>query len=86
MTELVLSADLDALIAELWQAQGSDLLLTAGAPPLMRVDGSLRPADGYAVLRTADTEHLAVGLFSDRQRALFEARSEVDFSFTWRCA
>lgn len=80
----MLPADLDALIAALWQAHGSDLLLTAGAPPLLRVDGSLRPADGRAVLTRTDTERLADGMFSDRQRAVFEGGSEVDFSFTWR--
>jgi twitching motility protein PilT len=84
MTEVASSADIDVLVAELWQAKGSDLLLTAGAPPLLRVDGELRPAEGRAPLTAHDTQQLAVGLLSGRQRTVFDAGSEVDFSFTWR--
>src|SRR4051812_8452699 len=36
----------DALLEALWDAKGTDLLLTVGAFPLVRVDGALRPVDG----------------------------------------
>jgi twitching motility protein PilT len=84
MIESALPADVDALVAALWQAKGSDLLLTAGAPPLIRVDAELRPVAGHRALTGHDTRRLADGLFTDRQRQLFDTGSEVDFSFTWR--
>ncbi len=33
---------MDGLLDVVWQAGGTDLLLTAGAPPQMRVHGELR--------------------------------------------
>ena len=36
----------DAMLDQLWQLKGTDLLLTAGMPPQLRVDGSLRPVTG----------------------------------------
>src|SRR5712691_13078572 len=32
---------IDAYLEELWKRQASDLLITAGAPPFLRVDGAL---------------------------------------------
>src|SRR5688572_19448846 len=84
MTSIALDLDVDTLLGRLWQARGSDLLLTAGAAPLLRVDGGLHPAEGVAALTPADTERLALGLLNERQREQFAAGAEVDFSFTWR--
>jgi twitching motility protein PilT len=75
---------LDSLIAILWQARGTDLLLTAGATPLIRVDGDLQPVHDTPVLTGTDTEQAARLLLSDRQREVFDGGSEVDFSFSWR--
>ena len=40
------TAEIDAWLEELWNARGTDLLLTSGAPPLLRVDGEMRPVTG----------------------------------------
>ena len=74
----------DHLLQALWSAGGTDLLLTAGTAPLLRVDGELRPADGSAVLTPDDTLALAESLLTDRQRETFAASNELDFSFSWR--
>ena len=84
MTDTALPADLDELIATLWQMRGTDLLMTFGAAPLLRIDGELRPADGRAALDWSDTEQLAESLLNGRQAATFQAGSDVDFSFSWR--
>ena len=84
MTDITLDLDVDLLLTELWHAGGSDLLLTVGAPPLLRVDGTLRPAEGRPPLTPDDTERLALSLLDDRQRAGQAVGAEVDFSFTWR--
>lgn len=76
-------ADVLQLLQALWDAGGTDLLITAGAPPLIRVDGDLRPLPLYAPLRGEDTASLARVLLSLRQTAAFDGGTEIDFSFTW---
>lgn len=62
------------------QAGASDLHLTIGAPPQMRVDGKLSPLD-QLVLTPADTKRLAYSVMSDSQKHAFEEKWEFDFSF-----
>ena len=75
---------LEQLLETLWQRHGSDLLLTPGAPPLLRVDGALERMPRWESLTAADTEGMLSSLLSDIQRADFAARNEVDWSFSWR--
>ena len=84
MSDTALPPGIDSLIATLWQARGTDLLLTAGASPLIRVDGDLHPVRDTPVLSGEDTAQAADFLLSDKQREQFHAGSEVDFSFSWR--
>jgi twitching motility protein PilT len=75
----------DEMLGALWDAKGTDLLLTAGAPPLIRVDGDLRPVEGQDErLTPEDTKAAAEEVLSDRQREAFADRNELDFSFSWR--
>ena len=39
-----LGSRIDRLLEALWQAGGTDLLLSVGLPPMLRVDGRLSPA------------------------------------------
>ena len=45
-------------VQELWERDATDLLLTVGAPPLMRIDGELTPVPGAAPLTPDDTERI----------------------------
>ena len=45
-------------VQELWDRDATDLLLTAGAPPLMRIDGAITPVPGAAPLPPEDTERI----------------------------
>jgi twitching motility protein PilT len=58
----------------------SDLHLTAGSPPLFRVDGSLTP-NGAERLSPDETLKLAYSIMNEAQRKSFEQNKEVDFSF-----
>ena len=75
--------DIEILLNALWDAKGSDLLLTPGTTPLIRVDGVLRPVEGTERLTPADTESLLYGLLTSKRRAFFEEGKEIDFSFSW---
>jgi twitching motility protein PilT len=74
----------DDLLDQLWESKGTDLLITPGLSPMVRVDGDLSRMDGYGPLSGADTERLMRELTTEAQAATFDAGQEVDFSFTWR--
>ena len=58
----------------------SDLHLTVGLPPMVRVHGSLTPIAGYEKLTPNDTQDLARQMTSDAQWHEFVATHELDFS------
>ena len=72
------------LLEELWNAGGTDLLLTAGMPPQLRVHGELRAVPGQAVLTGEDTDALLAELLAAEQATAWAATHEYDFSFSWR--
>jgi twitching motility protein PilT len=75
---------LDQLLIQLWERRGTDLLLTAGARPLVRVDGDLHPLPEQPVLKPADTAAMAESLLSPGDMEIFKARGDVDFAFGFR--
>ncbi|HVF74902.1 MAG TPA: type IV pilus twitching motility protein PilT [Acidimicrobiales bacterium] len=77
------AATLDKYLAYLWDNSGSDLLLTAGAPPLARVDGALAPIPGTEPLDGATIEKLTAGVMPQEHHERFRTGREVDFSFSW---
>jgi twitching motility protein PilT len=70
------------MLKEIVAQRASDVHLHAGAPPYMRVDGSLKPFDGVPYLTPAQTEQIALAMMSEPQRELFLHRHELDFAFT----
>lgn len=75
---------IDQLLADLWQAGGTDLLLSVGLPPMLRVDGTLRPATGASSLTAEDTEALLAEVLTADQASAWDASHEYDFAFSWR--
>src|SRR3974390_2552039 len=68
----------------LWEQGGSDLLLTGGSAPRLRVDGRLRPVEGANPLSGAEVEHIVLSLLDESQVKIFEEHLDVDFSFSWQ--
>ena len=62
--------------------RASDIHLQAGAPPYIRVDGSLQAYESVPVLTPQQTEQIALAMMSEPQRELFLHRHELDFAFT----
>ena len=65
-------ASLDTMLIALVRGHGSDLHLTAGAPPTIRVDGTLRILPDYDPLRPVDTATLLRSVLSGEQWSQFE--------------
>jgi twitching motility protein PilT len=79
----VRSSDLSLVRAlELMLDMGaSDLHLTAGAPPTVRVAGVLRPLPGAPGLDAATLQRILYSIITQQQREIFEERLELDFSY-----
>jgi twitching motility protein PilT len=74
----------DGLLAELWQAGGTDLLLTVGMPPQIRVHGELTDVPGRPALTGQDTDALLAELLDADQHETWKTVQEYDFAFSWR--
>ncbi len=75
---------LDAWLSELHDRDGTDILLTHGSPPLLRVDKRLSPLDGAEPLTGAEIETIARTQLGDHYGDKLHLGREVDFSFSWR--
>ncbi len=62
------------------KGNASDLHITVGAPPIIRVDGKLVRTD-LDTLSPEDTKKLSYSLMNEKQRMKFEENSELDLSF-----
>lgn len=71
---------LPELLQQTVDLHASDLHLTTGTPPRVRVDGELRRLNEPELTAT-DTEALAYSVLTEAQKQRFEATLELDFSF-----
>jgi twitching motility protein PilT len=60
----------------------SDLHITAGLPPMVRLHGSLAPIKGYRRLMAKDLQEILYGILTQKQRELFEENLELDLSYS----
>src|SRR5215207_8099373 len=75
---------IDGLLNAVWTAGATDLLLTIGRPPQMRLHGQLSSVPGADTLTGRQTEELLAELLTEAQAASLDMRQEYDFSVTWR--
>ncbi|WP_308169191.1 type IV pilus twitching motility protein PilT [Cellulomonas hominis] len=76
--------DIDAALTAMVQAGASDLHLTSGAPPTVRVSGSLQPLDGFDALQPDSLRRTLYAVLTQKQREKFEANLELDLSYSVR--
>ncbi|SCY41805.1 PilT/PilU family type 4a pilus ATPase [Thiohalorhabdus denitrificans] len=74
--------DLKALLKFMVDKEGSDLYLSTGTPPSMKVDGKLARI-GKTAVRPADTENIAHTILSERQQAEFERDLELNLALSY---
>ena len=61
---------------------GSDLHLTAGAPPMVRIHGAIEALTGFPVLTGSRIREMVYAVLSQKQRESFESELELDTSHT----
>ncbi len=74
-------SELEGLLREMVRLRGSDLHLTAGQPPRVRIDGSLAEMGDRDPLAAEDTLRLARSLLATPLWRRFEEDDELDFAF-----
>jgi twitching motility protein PilT len=72
--------DITELLAFSAKQNASDLHLSAGLPPMIRVDGDIRRLNVPAIDNN-DVRKLIYAIMNDRQRRDYEEHLEIDFSF-----
>jgi twitching motility protein PilT len=72
--------DITELLAFSVKSKASDLHLSSGLPPLIRVDGDIRRIN-VPVLEAKDVQALIYDIMNDKQRKDYEEFYETDFSF-----
>jgi twitching motility protein PilT len=77
------SVRLDGWLRTLVERAGSDLLLIAGAPPSLRVDGKITPLP-HAPLAGDEVDETVLPVLSSRARALYAKDSVADVSYKLR--
>ncbi|HEY2630750.1 MAG TPA: type IV pilus twitching motility protein PilT [Solirubrobacteraceae bacterium] len=76
-----MSIDFAELLMEVVHRRASDLHLSAGAPPTVRVRGRLTPVDGYPILTDTDTREIVYSILSSDQRQRLETNWQLDFAY-----
>ena len=69
------------LLRTMVKKEGSDLFITAGAVPSMKVDGEMTPLSNQS-LSPQHTQVLVAAVMNDKQRAEFEQTQECNFAIS----
>ncbi len=73
--------DIGELLLRVRSEGGSDLHLTVGIAPVIRIHGKLCPVDGPP-LTAQDTKELVLSIMTETQRAALETEREHDFAYS----
>lgn len=71
--------DITQLLQFCYQQKGSDLHISSGEPPIVRVDGELQKVKVPA-LSLEQTQSMLYDIMGDQQRKVYEEKSDIDFS------
>jgi len=75
-----MSATIENLLEVACNKEASDLHLLAGLPPMLRIDGTLRPIPGETILTPESAKELVLSLLTDEQKELYKVNKDFDFS------
>jgi twitching motility protein PilT len=81
MKQTQLQADIVELLKLALEQGSSDLLLTVGLPPMLRIDGEWQPTQ-YDTLQPNYTRRLMYSMMDEKKQRQFEEDLDLDFSFS----
>jgi twitching motility protein PilT len=74
--------NIDQLLTELVSRGGSDLHLTVGSHPVVRLHGSLKRLEEFPKLTADDTLHMLYRIMSSEQQKRLETQGQIDMSYS----
>jgi twitching motility protein PilT len=77
-----LQVPIPELLGKLLEMQGSDLHLTAGTPPTVRVHGELERLQDYPLLTPRALQGMIYAILPQKMRERFEQELELDMSYS----
>ncbi len=77
-----MSVDFADIVLAALDRGASDIHITAGAPPNLRIRGHLVPLGEMPVLGVQETREIVYSILSETQRKQFETAHQVDFSYS----
>jgi twitching motility protein PilT len=76
-----MSIDFAAVLTKMVEVRASDVHLTPGFAPALRVRGRIVPMDDYPQLAPQDTREIVYSILNDSQRKQFENQQQLDFAY-----
>src|ERR1700760_3977878 len=74
--------DFADILLKVVEHKASDLHITSGAPPTIRVRGSLVPLEDMPNLTPTDTREIVYAILSSSQRQVLETNWQLDFAYS----
>ena len=78
---MIVAGGITELVRVAIEERASDLHLSAGVPPVIRVFGAIRPLAGYERLMPAQIEQLVLPIVTESQLEVLDREGEIDFSY-----
>jgi twitching motility protein PilT len=78
------AAEMEKLFRLMIERKASDIHITTGNPPILRIDGAIVPLTDRPVMGPADTERLLMPIAPERNREEFQRRNDTDFAYEIR--
>jgi twitching motility protein PilT len=76
-----MSLDFAAVLTKMVESRASDVHLTPGFAPAIRVRGRIVPMDDYPSLSPQDTRDIVYSILNDSQRKRFENQQQLDLAY-----
>src|ERR671923_563963 len=73
---------IDELLEHMVERSASDLHVTVGTPPSIRVRGEMQRLEGYESLTPEETQQLLYRILSSEQQKQLELKRQLDFSYS----
>jgi len=73
--------DFADVLLEVMRRRASDLHITSGVPPMIRVRGRLIPLEGFPVLGGQETREIVYSILNNDQRQRLETDWQIDFAY-----
>ena len=76
-----MSVDFASVLGQMVEVRASDVHITPGLPPAMRVNGRVTPLPDFPTMTPQDTREIVYSVLNDSQRKRFENERQLDLSY-----